>query len=413
MRLTKEQIEFIKAHEKDDAGKLALTYSGGGRKGDCTLKGEELRFALMQIEARQRLKDKLPTILENREFVFPTRISTEQSSSEVTAKLKEELVRRLTTKNEGIISADLTGGLGIDTIFMGRASERHHYVEMNPEHSTAAEVNLPLFMDNAIVHNTDAESFIRETNEKFDFVYADPARRSESNSKVFMLEDCTPNILELKPLIMNKSQWLIVKLSPMLDVNQAAEKLGAEKIIVVSVNDECKELIVVCGHNVIDECEVEAVEIRRLAISDKRLGMKVEGFKISDEGLAMSDDGLYGIPEAGMLMYEPYSAMMKVGAFKQLAVRYGMKMIAPSSHLYYTETKNSFPGREFIIKEVSTFTKNSIKTIKKANITVRNFPMSVAEVRKRFGIQDGGDIYLFLTTDIQGNKIIIHCSKTC
>jgi len=395
MRLTEAQINFIKSHEAEDTSKLALLYSSASKKGMCDLEGEELRFALMQIEARQRLKDKLPTILQKREFLFPTRISTEQASSEVTAALKEETI----TKTKTGVSADLTGGLGIDTIFMGRNSKRHHYVELNPEHCAAAENNLPLFMNNVVIHNTDAESFIRETEERFDFVYADPARRNESNSKVFMLEDCMPNILDLKPLIMSKSQLLIVKLSPMLDITQAIDKLAPERLIIVSLENECKELIAICGHGECKRCVIEAVEINKRGRWQECLG--------EADGIGC----LYGVPEAGMVMYEPYAAMMKAGHYEELAAIYGMNMVAPSSHLFYGENRD-FPGRKFIIKEVREFTKNSIKDIKKANITVRNFPMSVAEVRKRFCITDGGDLYLFLTTDNENVKRIIICEKS-
>lgn len=397
MRLSEEQILFIEKHQNEDVGKLALQKS--------PLSREDTMFALMQIDARQRLKDKLPTILKKQEFVFPSRISTEQASSEVTAKLKATILDNIGNIEN---SADLTGGLGIDTIFMAKGSKRHHYVEINPEHAKAAENNLPLFLDNVVVHNTDAESFIKETDERFDFVYADPARRSESNGKVFMLEDCTPNILELKSLIMSKSKWLIVKLSPMLDLTQAIEKLDAEKAIIVSVNDECKEMIIVCGHSCDKKCSIEAIEINKKGIFLENLDNNIEVI-----------DSLYSLPEAGMVLFEPYAAMMKTGRFKELAARYGMKIIAPSSHLFFTEIKpdsktggnKGFPGREFIITKVSTFSKKSINEIKKANITVRNFPMSVAEIRKRFNISDGGDLYLFFTTDSNGNKIIIHCEK--
>lgn len=393
MILSEGQILFIEEHRDEDVNKLALQKS--------PLSREEMLFALMQIDARQRLKEKLPTILGKREFVFPTRISTEQASSEVTAELKKELVESLKNLGESMVSADLTGGLGVDSIFMAKGSKRHHYVELNPEHSKAAEVNLPLFLDNVVVHNMDAEKFLNETNERFDFVYADPSRRSESNSKVFRLEDCVPNILELKPLIMSKSRWLIVKLSPMLDITQAIEKMGAERVIAVSVNDECKELIVVCGKGEKKDCRIEAIEINRRGKWRENIEDSIE-----------NPGSLYGMPEAGMMIYEPYAAMMKIGHYEELAVKYGMKMVAPSSHLFFCKEKCGFPGREFIVKEVCTFTKNSIKGIKKANITVRNFPMSVAEVRKRFRIEDGGEIYLFLTTDNNGEKLIIRCEKS-
>lgn len=399
MTLSEGQILFIEKHLNDDVGKLALQKS--------PLSREDMLFALMQIDARQRLKGKLPTILEKKEFIFPTRISTEQASSEVTAKLKATILDNIGNIEN---SADLTGGLGIDTIFMAGRSQKHHYVEINPEHAKAAENNLPLFLDNVVIHNTDAENFLKETEEKFDFIYADPARRSESNGKVFRLEDCTPNILDLKPLIMSKSKWLIVKLSPMLDLTQAIEKLGAEKAIIVSVNDECKEMIIVCGHSCDGKCAIEAIEINKKGVFQE---------KLDSIDLPGDTENLYGLPEAGMTLYEPYAAMMKARGYKQLAIKYGMKIIAPSSHLFFTDIKpasrtgvnSGFPGREFLITKVSPFTKDSIKEIRKANITVRNFPISVAEVRKRFCISDGGETYLFLTTDSKSKKIIIHCEK--
>lgn len=414
MRLSKEQILFIEEHLNEDVNKLALQKS--------PLSREDTLFALLQIDARQRLQNKLPTILEKREFVFPSRISTEQASSEVTAELKAKILNDIYLSGNIEKSADLTGGLGIDTIFMARSSQRHHYIEINPEHAEAAENNLPLFLNNVTVHNTDAESFLKETDERFDFIYADPARRNESNGKVFRLEECTPNILELKPLIMSKSKWLMVKLSPMLDLTQAIEKLEAEKAIIVSVNDDCKEMIIVCGHSCDRKCTIEAIEINKRGIYREQLG---------NPDNIESPESLYGLPEAGMRLYEPYAAMMKAGRFKELAVRYGVKMVAPSSHLFFAEIKpasetgghsgwkdenrngenGSFPGREFMITKVSPFTKESIKEIRKANITVRNFPMSVAEIRKRFKVSDGGDLYLFLTTDTDGKKIIIHCEK--
>ena len=212
---------------------------------------------------------------------------------------------------------------------MAQRSERHHYVEINPEHSAAAETNLPLFLDNVLVHNTDAESFLKETDERFDFVYADPARRSENNGKVFRLEDCTPNIIELKPLIMSKSKWLIVKLSPMLDITQAIEKLGAERITIVSVNDECKEMIVVCGHSPKEKCTIEAIEINK------------KGIFLENLDNLEAQNSLYSLPKAGMTLYEPYAAMMKTGKFEELATKYGMKIIAPSSHLFFTDIKPS------------------------------------------------------------------------
>lgn len=395
MKLSKEQISFIESHKDDDVGHLALLFGGKGRNVDCTLEGDDLRFALMQVDVRQRLKDKLPTILTKREFVFPSRISTEQASSEATAKLKAEILDKLNIPDYRI-SADLTGGLGIDSIFMAKKSKKHHYVEINTNHSAAAENNLPLFLNNAIIHNTDAANFLKNTDEEFDFVYADPARRDNCNSKVFKLEDCSPNILELKPQIMHKSKWLIVKLSPMLDVTQAIEKLEAEKIVIVSVNNECKEMIAICGKSAEKECVVEAVEINKK-------GIFIENIDKSDN----LEIDYYGMPESGMYLYEPYAAMMKAGRFKELAVRYDIKMIAPSSHLYFSKERINFPGREFLINDVTIFSKQAMKGIKKANITTRNFPMSVAEVKHRFKVEDGGNLYLFLTTDNLGRKLLM------
>ena len=380
--MTPEEIKYINDHLNDDVATLAL-------------RGGASPFVLMQIEARQRLCDKLPTILKNNNFIFPTRISTEQASSEITAQIKAGLINDATGT-----SADLTGGLGIDTIFMARHSRRHHYIELNPDHCDAARNNLPLFLDNVEIHNTDAESFIRSTTDHFSFVYIDPARRGNCNSKVFRLEDCSPNILELKPLIMSKCEQLIVKLSPMLDTTEAIEKLKAERIVIISIENECKELVAVCSNNTTDSCTIEAIEVNkhgRWEFSNRlvRLDNLVRLDRLDNLGY----------------LYEPYAAMMKSGLYREMEAAYGVRMVAQSSHLFLSEKRIDFPGRVFKITQIEPFNKKSVKSIRKANITVRNFPISVSEVRKRFGIADGGDVYLFLTTDNQGNKLIITCRK--
>ena len=398
MILTTQQLEYIAKYANEDTSRLALHQ-------EASLTRDEQLFALQQIAARQRLRDKLPTIVNERRFIFPTRISTEQSSSELTAKFKatlldEELGKNDTAQRSGV-SVDLTGGLGIDSIFMGTRSKRHHYVELNPIHSKAAAENLPLMMNNVEVHNADAETFIKTTEEHFDFIYLDPARRDDGGSKVFMLEDCTPNILGMMPVLRQKSEIVMVKLSPMLDVTQAIEKLRPTRVVVLSVNDECKELIAICHGQ--RRCKLEAVEI------NKRGTFRLE--ETETEGVEQ-----YGLPEAGMVLYEPYAAMMKAGMFSQMAARFGIKMIAKDSHLFfmpYSETAghSNFPGRGFIITKIEKFNKKSFNGITKANIATRNFPMSVKEIRQRFKVGDGGELYIFCTTDNQGNKLILCCKK--
>lgn len=386
-----DEIEaFVRAHIGDDVRLLAL------RKQQ--IQGEELRTALMQIELRQRVIEKLPSFASTPGIRFPSRLATEQCSSERAALFKRKIVGGHYKKG-----VDLTGGMGIDTVALSFLCDEMTYVEQNPELCEAARHNFPLIANNVTVCETTAEKWLDENRDsgRVGLLFVDPARRDYNGGKVFRIEECTPDIKSLLPRMMAAAEKVVVKLSPMLDVKECIEALHPDTITIVSVNNECKELVaVITGSN--RETEIEAVELRK----DDCLSMR---FTLSEEAAATGIQ--VSSIEKGMVIAEPYAAFMKSGAWKTLCHRYNAQMLAPSSHLYIAG--GDFPGRRFLITQVCDFNKRNAAMILKgqANLTVRNFPMSVAEVRKRFKTQDGGERYIFLTTTNDNRKLIIEGTK--
>lgn len=384
-----EEIEvFVKTHIREDVRQLAL------RKHH--IQGEELRTALMQIELRQRIMEKLPHFSSVEGVRFPSKLSTEQCSSERCATFKREIVGGFYEKG-----VDLTGGLGIDTLSLAQLCEQMTYIEQDADICQAARNNIPLMADNIEIRQMTAEEWLMSSDERIGLAFIDPARRDETGEKVFKTEDCIPNIKMLLPRLKARAEKVVIKLSPMLDLKECIETLKPEKLWIISVNNECKELVAVVGKDT-DETDIEAIELRKN-------GNARTSFKLSEEKNA---NGRYARKvEVGQVIAEPYAAQMKSGAWKTLCQRYNAEMIAPSSHLYVTE--GDFPGRQFTVAKICIFNKrNAAKILKgKANIAVRNFPMTVAQIRKRFGTAEGGERYIFLTTDTNNNRIIIECKK--
>lgn len=385
-----DEIEtFVETHIDDDVRFLALKKHA--------LQGEELRSALMQIELRQRMMEKLPSFTANKATRFPSRLATEQCSSEKTAGFKREIVGGHYKKG-----VDLTGGMGIDTIALSKLCDEMTYVEQNPELCEAARHNMPLLANNVTVSEMTAEKWIEENRgEKVGLIFVDPARRDIKGCKVFRIGDCTPDIKKLLPELRETAEKVVIKLSPMLDIKECIEVLSPQSVTIVSVNNECKELVAIVTDSG-NGTEIEAVEFCR----DECMRMK---FTLGEESSA--NEEYVDCLQKGDVIAEPFAAFMKSGAWKTMCQRYGAKMLAASSHLYVT--KGNFPGRMFKVSEVCGFNKkDATRMLKgKANIAVRNFPMSVAEVRKKFGTVDGGDRYIFLSTDKNNNKLIIEGTK--
>ena len=392
MELTTSHIQFIKEHATDDLTRLLLSAA--------KYPGMDIPFLVDQIAVRRQIREKLPSWFENGQLVFPAKIAAEQCSSEQTAAYKQELI------GESWTICDLTGGLGIDSYFLSRKAKHLTYIERFPVYCEAAKHNFSVLEANNITINADAAQVV-DTLPEVDAFYIDPARRGESNKRVFALQDCEPNLPGLLPALLKRSPHVIAKLSPMADIQMTLELLpGTTSVHVLSVRNECKELLFVV------EREADGREPSVRCINFGLDGMQSFSFTLEEERSAV----LVPAGQVGTYLYEPNASVLKAGAFKQIAVRTGVKKLQVNSHLYTADhLVSDFPGRRFRVDEVLSFTgklcKGLSKTIPQANITVRNFPLSVEELRKRTKITDGGHVYLFATTLVDGEKVLVKCSK--
>lgn len=393
MELTPALKDFIQAHLNDDTDKLLLSASG--------FPGIDIPFAVDQIVSRRQIKEKLPNWYSNDALVFPAKITTEQCSSEITALYKQRLV-------VGGHLCDLTGGLGIDSYYFSQNTPQVTYIERFISYCKAAESNFStLEAHNIRVINGDSAALAHTLDEVTTF-YADPARRSDTNKRVFALQECEPDIVRLKAGLLNRSRRLVVKISPMADIPETLRLLPETKVVhILSVKNECKELLFVLEQaDKEEEPEITCINYTTTGREEKF------SFRLSEEKNA--------IPETagGMkqYLYEPNSSILKGGAFKLTGQLFGIEKLHRHSHLYTSDRQvNDFPGRSFKIEETFVFSGKLLKQLAarfpQANITTRNFNLSVAEIRKRSGIREGGDVYLFATT-AEGNKhLVIACRK--
>lgn len=390
-QFTQEEKEFIKQHQHRSPAELMLQAS----------RYPELPVAelVKQIQARQKATDKLPTWVSNPDVVFPVAVSVEQSSSEAAAAFKASLV-------SGKLLVDLTGGFGVDSFYFARQFEQVVHVEQNTELSEVAAHNFRLLgADNVETVNATAEDFLQTFGGNADVLYLDPARRGERAEKVHLLQDCEPDVLRLLPLLLQKANAVLLKTSPMLDIDLALDQLGAvTKVWVVALQNECKEVLYLIERSTGIEPELHAVNILPNGTTQKLT------FTKSQEDQAKVE---FADPQA--YLYEPNSAILKSGAYRSVASQYGLQKLHPNSHLYTSSTLISdFPGRIFSCAGVGRYNKKELLarlSSRKANITVRNFPESVADIRKKTGIKEGGNDYLFFTTDMHQKPIVVYCRK--
>ncbi len=428
MKLCIDDKEFIKKHLKDDVNKLALSKFP---------ENIDKQFVIRQIQARQVLSKKLPSWAENDELIFPKKLSLEQCSSELTAKYKAslstELVEeRLSTKEHentrkefsadscGLVDkervlVDLTGGMGVDTAFLSDNFDKTFYVEMQEELCEIAKHNFKVLNKNIEVVNDNAEHFLTICGE-VDCIYLDPARRDEYGRKMVSLHDCSPDVVELHDLLLEKAKRVLIKVSPMLDIEMVKKELkDISAIHVVAVRNECKEVL-------IEIHKFRNSETQELGVwaTDLRENWNFTFFE--EEEL----DAQWTLADTvGKYLYEPGVACMKAGCFKLLSQRYGLDKLHRNSHLYTSdELISDFPGRIFEVMEVFPFDKKTKKEISsrcqqptaksqqpKASVATRNFPLSADELKKNLGVQDGSDFYLFGTTMKGEKKIVILAKK--
>lgn len=394
MNLTAEEKQFIRDHASDDANRLLL-----GAKKYPQL---DVPFLVDQILSRRQIREKLPSWYANEELVFPAKIAAEQCSSERTALYKQRLV----SSSDAL--CDLTGGLGIDSYFFSRKVRQLTYVERFPVYCEAARHNFQVLgADNITVRNENSVDIVSDLPE-VDVFYLDPARRGEGNKRVFALSDCEPDLPRLLPLLLQKAPRVIAKLSPMADLQQTESLLpGTVSIHVLSVRNECKELLFdIRREATVPNPPIYCVDFTA-AGTEHSFTFTVEEERNAPLALAT---------QVSTYLYEPNASILKAGAFKSVAQQYGLEKLHVSSHLYTSDTLvTGFPGRMFRVEKVIPFSNKVCKSITKempqANITVRNFPMSVDELRKKTKIQEGGDVYLFATTLSDGGKVLVVCRK--
>lgn len=386
MQLSPETLRFIKEHQQDDVRQLALQ----ARKHPLV----DMPAAIVQIAGRQIAAEKIPSWQAVEGILYPRHLSLEQCSSELTARYKATLAT-------GESMTDLTGGFGIDCAFLATGFGQATYVERQTELCEIASHNFPLLgLNHITVCNEDGVKHLQEMA-PVDCIFIDPARRNEHGGKTVAIADCEPDVAALEELLLSKAKKVIVKLSPMLDLTLALKDMKqVAEAHIVSVNNECKELLLVLKK------EAPCRNIICINITNKETQRFV--FTREEEQTAEC----HYTDCTGRYLYEPNASILKAGAFRILSQRYGLEKLHPNSHLYTSDTLvEEFPGRAFEIVRTCTFNKKEIKEtldgIKKANISVRNFPASVAELRKRIKLSEGGDNYLFATTLSNDKKLLI------
>ena len=422
--------EFVAMHRDEDVRELALKAK--------RVDGLDLPLALDQIAGWQIASKKLPQWASCEGIVYPPHISMEQCSSQFTAQYKSEITQTLlvpsatvharvsdSAESDTLVAkramVDLTGGFGVDFSYLARGFSQATYVERQRHLCDLAEHNMAaLGLDQARIVCGDGVEYLRQMD-PVDFIYLDPARRDEHGARTYAIEDCTPNVLELRNLLLAKSQCTLVKLSPMLDWRKAvADFDGAvREVHIVATGNECKELLLVLG---------------RPAHSDARDGVDGAGshrrlaphmFCVNDDQRIDYDSAAYTqglrvggkpLPEAKNYLYEPNASIMKAGCFDLVEERFGVTQIGPSSHLFVSEQQIAdFPGRGFAIEAVGSMNKKDTKRllngVKQANIAVRNFPLTAPQLRKKLKLADGGTVYLFGTTMQGGGHVLLRTSK--
>ena len=428
-------IDFIRQHQEDDVRLLAFL---GSKYPEV-----DMPFALDQIRGRKMARTKLPRWAGIEDIIYPPHISMEQCSSETTAMYKAELAARLLNiqsrktpnpeneenskicefptesavgskfaKNEGtcdfheeIDFVDLTGGFGVDFSYIAaRLGVKAMYVERQAHLCEAAKENFErLGVENAEVKNGDGVEVLHSLSH-LSLLFIDPARRDDAGNKVVSLQDCTPDVTQLQDEMLEKADFIIIKLSPMLDWHRAVSELKhVREVHIVSTGNECKELLLVLSSK-----SEENASLKVYCVNDNQVMSYPED---DDSVVSIASDA-----SSIAYLYEPNASLMKAGCFGVISSQYGAKMLAKNSHLFVSqEPISDFPGRSFRIKAVSSFNKKELKRhlsgITKANIATRNFPLSVAELRKRLKLKDGGETYIFATTLSDESHVLVITNK--
>ena len=385
--LNKDVQQFINDHLKSDVTKLILK----GSPFECV----SIPEIAEQILAKNSCEKKLPTWFNSEKIYYPNKLNIEQTSSEITAKYKSDLVSRKTL-------VDITGGFGVDTYFFSQKVKDITHCEINSVLSTIVSHNFKqLKVKNITTLLCDGIEFLAKNQEKFDWIFADPSRRNDAKGKVFLLADCLPNIPKNLDLFFQKTDNILLKVSPILDITSAVSELQfIKEIHVVAVDNEVKELLFLLEKNYTKNIQVKTINIAK-TITQK-----------FDFNLNENSNATFSEPKK--YVYEPNTAILKSGAFLQVSEKLNIAKLHHNSHLYTSNHLMDFPGRRFEIKHCISYNKKQLLQLipsKKANIATRNFPETVAQIRKKTGLKDGGNQYLFFTTDFNNKHVVLICVK--
>ena len=436
--------EFIQEYREKDTRQLALQ--------SARFPDVDMPYALDQIKGWQTARRKLPTWAACDGIVYPPHLSMEQCSSEPTAQYKLNLAMEWSCRIESSHASsmtDLTGGFGVDFSFTSCAFASATYVERNAQLCHMVEHNLPLLgIDNAKVVCADAVDYL-STLDMQTMIFLDPARRDQHGAKTVMLADCTPDVVQLLPQLLKKSRFTMLKLSPMLDWHKAVEDLQGtvREVHIVSVGGECKELLLVLSEEIESELKVFCADLEAgggSGGSSRSSGSSCSSLSsepsfprtpsspsapshpstpsLSASLFVYTPGSLRPAPNSKLktqnskFLHEPNASIMKAGCFDELAAAYGVSPVSRNSHLFLSaEPVDGFPGRSFSIERVTTLNKRELRQalagIEKANIATRNFPLSVAELRKRLKLKDGGDVYIFATTTAEDEHLLLISHK--
>ncbi|WP_396198884.1 class I SAM-dependent methyltransferase [Flavobacterium sp.] len=385
--LSAEIQEFINSSLQANISKLALSKN--------PFLEVDWKEIINQIVSKNKSQHKLPTWFNTDNIYYPASISIEQTSSETTAKYKSELI-------SGTSLIDLTGGFGVDDYYFSKKFKHVIHCEKNVALSEMVQHNYGVLNVNNITclaqNSTDV---LMQSDTTFDWIYIDPSRRSDVKGKVFLLKDCLPNVPENLSLYFSKSQSILIKTAPILDITAGCMELeNIKSIHIVAIENEVKEILWLLEKGYDNEIELFAVNIQKEKTDSN-------AFILGEHTPAR-----FSLPQE--FLYEPNAPLLKSGGVDYLCDALQITKLHPHSHLFTYSELIDFPGRRFSINEVIPFKKENLKKQlegKKMNITTRNFPLTVEEIRKKYKIADGGTVYAFFTTNINNEKIVLICTK--
>ena len=385
--LHSEVQEYISANLKTEITKLILKGS--------PFEKVSIQELANQIVAKQKSEKKLPTWFSTESIYYPTKISIEQTSSEVAAAHKVSLI-----SGDSVI--DITGGFGIDAHAFSKQFKKVVHCEINDQLSEIVAHNFKqLNIDNIETFAGDGLQFLKKTSQKFDCVFIDPSRRHDAKGKVFLLKDCLPYIPPKIEFLFTKATQILIKTSPILDISNTIKELkSVVKVQIIAFNNEVKELLFLLEKNPPNTIRVEAINYQKNSLQQ---------IEFNHQSAAKST---YSPPLT--YLYEPNAAILKSGGFHEISHQLKVFKLHQHSHLYTSDQLMDFPGRQFIITQSMPYDKKKIKKFigqEKANITIRNFPKSVAQIRKETKIKEGGQVFIFFTTNLDNKQIVLFCRK--